>query len=54
MRSIKMGLDINKRLMDKTDCKSLDRYNKAIRLRSDRNRAREFFAHEDYSEDPGS
>lgn len=40
----KMGLDINKRLMDKTGGKSLDR------LRSDRNRAK-FFAHEDYSED---
>ena len=46
----KMGLDINKRLMDKTGGKSLDRYNKADRLRSDRNRAK-FFAHEDYSED---
>lgn len=46
----KMGLEKNKRLMDKTGGKVLDRYNKADRLRSDRNRAK-FFAHEDYSED---
>ena len=46
----KMGLEKNKHLMDKTGGKALDRYNKADRLRSDRNRAK-FFAHEDYSED---
>ena len=46
----KMGLEKNKHLMDKTGDKALDRYNKADRLRSDRNRAK-FFAHEDYSED---
>lgn len=46
----KMGLEKNKHFMDKTGGKVLDRYNKADRLRSDRNRAK-FFAHEDYSED---
>ena len=46
----KMGLEKNKHLMDKTSGKALDRYNKADRLRSDRNRSK-FFAHEDYSED---
>ena len=46
----KMGLEKNKHLMDKTGGKALDRYNKADRLRTDRNRAK-FFAHEDYSED---
>lgn len=46
----KMGLDIGKRLMDKTNGKALDIYNKNNKLRSDRNRAN-FFAHEDYSED---
>lgn len=46
----KMGLDIGKRLMDKTNGKALDIYNKNNKLRSDRNRAK-FFAHEDYSED---
>ena len=46
----KMGLEKNKHLMNKTGGKALDRYNKADRLRSDRNRAK-FFAHEDYSED---
>ena len=45
-----MGLEKNKHLMDKTGGKVLDRYNKADRLRSYRNRAK-FFAHEDYSED---
>lgn len=38
----KMGLEKNKHLMDKTGGKALDRYNKADRLRSDRNRAKFF------------
>ena len=46
----KMGLERNKRFMDKTGGKLLDRVNKMDKLRSDRNRAK-FFAHEDYSED---
>ena len=44
----KIGLERNNYLTD--DGKSLDKYNKDEKLRSDRNRAK-FFAHEDYSED---
>lgn len=44
----KIGLERNNYLTD--DGKSLDKFNKADKLRSDRNRAK-FFAHEDYSED---
>lgn len=38
----KMGLNIGKRLMDKTNGKALDTYNKINKLRSDRNRAKFF------------